>query len=89
MSGSQRHWLLKRQSWSFGAELASAAAVVVCLILREPVWALAFGAAAVAFALLNSKWAAVDPMPLPYEMRWILLLPRPFQSARQLRDRGV
>lgn len=79
-------WVLKRQVWSFFAELIGVVATVVSLILLKPVWVLGWGILTVFFALVTRKWTNQDPIPLPYAFHWLMLGPRPFQSPGRLKE---
>lgn len=79
-------WISKPQVWSFHATVVGAAMTLFALALLRPVWALCVGLLTAVSAAATRRWARQDPMPMPYAMRWILFTPRPFQSARRLKD---
>lgn len=75
---------MRRQAWAFWAMVAGVLMAVVALVRGAPVWALVWALIAVAADRAARIWSRNDPGPMPYWMRWILLAPRPFQSARRL-----
>lgn len=79
-------WALKRQTWSFGAELMSIIMTLLSLALLKPAWALGWAILSVLLAVATRKWANQDPMPIPYVLHCLMLGPRPFQSPKRLKE---
>jgi len=76
----------KRQVWAFHVAIGCAVMTVVAAVLVRLSWALGLGLLTVAAAAAARVWARHDPTPMPYAMRWILSVPRPYQSPRRLKD---
>ncbi len=79
-------WMFKRQVWTFYAELGSAAATVIALILFRPIWALVWGILTIVLAIVTRIWTRQDPIPLPFALHWLMLGPRPLQSPARLKE---
>lgn len=77
--------VIKRQLWAFVAMIAGTVATLVALGRGQLGWALGWAAVTLAAYAAARVWSREDPGPMPYLVRWILLVPRPYQSARQLR----
>ena len=72
------------QMWAF---LASAAAVVgafLCLIAGASRLAAVFVVIAVVGGVAARVWSRKSPAPMPHWMRWVLFLPRTYQTADRL-----
>ena len=76
---------MRRQMWAFWAMAGGAIMTVAALVRGAPAWALVWGIVTVAADRAARIWSRNEPGPMPYWMRWILLAPRPYQSARQLK----
>lgn len=68
----------------FHAELALWLVALVMLIAGRPGWALAGAVLALGADVAGRRWSVRSPVPMPYFMRWILLVPRGPQSPAQL-----
>ena len=79
-------WMLKRQAWTFCAELGSAAATVIALVLFKPIWALGWAILTVVLSIVTRNWTDRDPIPLPYALHWLMFGPRSFQSPGRLKE---
>lgn len=79
-------WMFKRQVWTFYLAFLAAALAVWGLVLLKPEWIVGWGLIAVATGWMTRVWTKRDPMALPYALRWVLLIPRPFQSAGRVKE---
>lgn len=72
------------KAWLFHLELALWALTILLAVGGALRWAALSGLLALAADLLGRSWSRSAPVPMPYYMRWVLLLPRGPNSARHL-----
>jgi SAM-dependent methyltransferase len=72
------------KAWLFHAELAAWTVAIGLLVASEPKWAAASALLAVAADVAGRIWSRQSPVPMPYFMRWILLVPRGPQSPARV-----
>lgn len=74
------------KAWLFHTEIAAWLLALGLLIAAEPRWAGASALLALGAHVAGRLWSRRAPVPMPYFMRWILLVPRgPHSPARVLR----
>lgn len=82
---------LPRKTWIsirvgvFLSELAAWVLALLMLLLGKWSWAAASAATALAADLIGRAWSRGSPLPLPYFLWWLLLLPRGPHSPKNLR----
>lgn len=77
---------MKRQLWSFLISCIAALLSIISVIRRKPRKATVWGVVAVSAWLATRIWNRQHPIPFPYFLRWMLLLPRGPHSPRHLID---
>ena len=71
------------KAWLFHAEVAAWLLALGLIIAAEPRWAGASALLASGAHVAGRLWSRQSPVPMPYFMRWILLVPRgPHSPAR-------
>jgi SAM-dependent methyltransferase len=71
------------KAWLFHAEIAAWLLALGLLVAGEPAWAGASALLALGAHAAGRLWSRRSPVPMPYFMRWILLVPRgPHSPAR-------
>jgi hypothetical protein len=71
------------KAWLFHAEVAAWLLALGLLLAAEPRWAGASALLALGADVAGRLWSRQSPVPMPYFMRWILLVPRgPHSPAR-------
>ncbi|HZR81896.1 MAG TPA: methyltransferase domain-containing protein [Candidatus Binatia bacterium] len=76
---------MRRQEWTFFGTAVFAIGTAVALFRGELVWTAGLAVLTLVMAAATRLWSRKDPEPMPYLVRWILFLPRPYQSPKQLR----
>jgi SAM-dependent methyltransferase len=69
----------------FHAELAAWVVVFLAAIAGKPAWTLSAAMLAGGAHVAGRWWSRRSPVPMPYFMRWVLLVPRGSHSPRRLR----
>lgn len=75
---------MRKRLWAFFATIAGALVAVVAAASGEVWWAVAGAALAAGAGALGRVWSRRYPGPMPYLLRWVLLLPRGPHSPRHL-----
>lgn len=75
---------MRRQDWALFAALAGVALAAVALQRRKPRLALAAGAAVLGGSLATWGSGASSRRPMPYQLRWLLRLPRGPHAPQRL-----
>jgi len=71
------------KAWLFYAEIAAWLLALGLMIAAEPRWAAVSALLALVADVSGRLWSRRSPVPMPYFMRWILLVPRgPHSPAR-------
>ena len=71
------------KAWLFHGEIAAWLLTLGLIIASKPKWAAASALLAVGVDVAGRYWSRQSPVPMPYFMRWILLVPRgPHSPAR-------
>lgn len=76
---------MRRQDWAFLAAIAAGVLAVAVALRGELAWAGAWAVAAICAGAAARAWSRKYPGPMPYLIRWVLLLPRGLQSAERLK----
>ena len=82
--GAKQAWIFVRAGL-FLSELAAWIAALAAALLGDWRWAVASAAFAVSADVVGRAWSRKSPVPLPYFMWWLLLLPRGAHSPKNLR----
>lgn len=77
-------YALKPQTWAFTLCLGASILSVGALIMLKPSWAAWWALVAVASWIGTRVLNRRDPLPFPYILRWLLLLPRGPHSPQRL-----
>lgn len=83
MSGRLRY-ALKPQSWAFSLALLAAILSIAALVTLRLLWAGSWALVAVGAWFATRAWNRRDPLPFPYVLRPLLLLPRGPHSPEHL-----
>ncbi len=75
---------MPRQMWAFLCSLVAALAAMAAVVLGAFGWAAMWAMVAIAAGKTARDWSHRAPAPMPHWMRWVLYLPRTFQSAERL-----
>lgn len=75
---------MTKRLWAFFATIAGVLLMVVAIALLQVRWAVAGVALVVGAGALGRVWSRKYPGPMPYFLRWVLLLPRGPHSPRHL-----
>jgi SAM-dependent methyltransferase len=73
------------QMWAFLGSMAAGACAVVFALLGELMWAASWLTAAIGAGAAARTLSRRSPAPMPYFIRWVLFLPRLYQSAERLK----
>lgn len=80
------------KAWLFHAEIGAWLLAFTLTIAAKPRWAIASVLLALAADVAGRLWSRQSPVPMPYFMRWTLLVPRgphsPARVQRLLQPRG-
>lgn len=79
------HARMPPQMVAFVFSAAAGAGALLCLTAGMLRWALGLFVIAVATGIAARVWSRREPAPMPHWMRWILFLPRTFQSSDRLK----
>src|SRR5262245_2984085 len=74
------------RAWGFFAGLAAWVLAVATAFRGEFLWALLCVAFALGADLTGRLWCRKSPVPMPYGMWWVLLLPRGPQAPKRLKQ---
>ena len=74
------------KAWLFHAEIAAWLLTLGLAIASEPKWAAASALVALAADVAGRLWSRQSPAPMPYFMRWILLVPRGSHSPSRVQQ---
>lgn len=72
------------RAWAFFSGLAAWILAVVLALRGDLLWAAVCAAYALGVDLAGRHWSRTSPVPMPYFMRWVLLVPRGPQSPKRL-----
>jgi len=72
------------KAWLFHAEIGAWLVALGFMIAAEPRWAAASALLALGADVAGRLWSRRSPVPMPYFMRWVLLVPRGPQSPARL-----
>lgn len=75
---------MRRKLWAFLATIGLAVLAAVAAVSGSLRLAAAAAALAVTGGILTRRWTRTFPGPMPYFLRWVLLLPRGPHSPRHL-----
>ncbi len=75
---------LKPQTWAFSAALIAAVLAAAALVMLKLLWAATWAVVSVALWAATRAWNRRDPIPFPYVLRPLLLLPRGPHSPEHL-----
>lgn len=76
---------MRRQIWALYTSILAAILSVAALSAIKLWWAASLAILAVVMWKLAQAWQRQNPIPMPYSMRWVLLLPR-IHSRRSLKN---
>ena len=76
---------MRRQVWAFHISICAGILSVAAIISANLGWAAAWAVLAVSAWVAVRVWSHQHPIPMPYFMRWGLLLPRGPNSASRLK----
>jgi SAM-dependent methyltransferase len=75
---------MRRQVWAFCISIGAAILSVVAIVSANLLWAAVWVVITVGSWMATRIWNRKDSIPMPYFMRWILLLPRGPHSPQHL-----
>ncbi len=78
--------MLRRQDWAFFVAIFAVVEAVQALFRWDPLWLVGWSLLTAFSAALARRWSRLYPGPMPYALRWIILLPHPFHSPGRLRS---
>src|SRR5919198_4029617 len=73
------------RAWVFFAGLAAWLLAIVTALRGELLWAVVCAGFALSADLTGRVWSRKSPVPMPYFMWWVLLLPRGPQTPKRLK----
>ena len=74
-----------RQMWAFLGSMAAGACALTFALLGERRWAALWIVTAIGAGVAARVWSRRSPAPMPHWFRWVLFLPRTFQSPDRLK----
>lgn len=74
------------RAWMFFSEIAAWMLAIVMVFFDEMLWAVVFAVFAFSTDMAGRIWSRKFPVPMPYFMRWVLLLPRGPHSPKYLKQ---
>lgn len=77
---------LGRQTWAFVMAVAAAVIAISVALTGAFAWALAAAGIAAGAWSAARVWSRARPGPMPHFLRWVLFLPRGFQTAARLEN---
>lgn len=72
------------RAWIFFSEIAAWFIAVVMVFLGNLLWAAVCAVFALGAHMVGRVWSLKSPVPMPYFMRWVLLVPRGPQSPKNI-----
>lgn len=72
------------RAWIFFSEIAAWVIAVVMVFLGKLLWAAVCSVFALGTHMAGRVWSLKSPVPMPYFMRWTLLVPRGPQSPKNI-----
>lgn len=77
-------WTVLR-AWAFFFEIAAWVLTVVMVLRGDLLWAAVYAVFALGTDTAGRLWSRKSPIPMPYFMRWVLLVPRGPHSPKHLK----